>query len=38
MYRKRRSPGPDKKAFSRTASSVKAINLPSGVFRGGIRL
>lgn len=28
----------DKGIFTRTASRVKAINLPSKIFRGGIRL
>lgn len=27
----------DKKVFQRTASKVKAINLPKRVYRGGIR-
>lgn len=28
----------DKKIFTRTASKVKAINIPAKIFRGGIRL
>lgn len=28
----------DKKIFTRTASKVKAINLPDKIYRGGIRL
>lgn len=37
---KRRRPvnkSKDKKHFTRTASKVKAINLPEKVYRGGIR-
>lgn len=37
-HRKRRSPGPDKKAFARTASKTKDINVKPKVMRGGIRL
>lgn len=36
--RKKVRPGPDKRKFTRTASHVKAINLPVTVYRGGIRL
>lgn len=28
----------DRKLFTRTASKVKAVNLPKRVYRGGIRL
>lgn len=28
----------DKKIFSRTARTVKAVNLPTKIYRGGIRL
>ena len=38
MKRKRVNPRSDKKYFTRTASTVKAINLPLKVYRGGIRL
>lgn len=36
--RRRASPKKDKAIFSRTASKTKAINLPTKVFRGGIRM
>ena len=36
--RKVAKPAVDKKIFSRTASKVKAINLPAKIYRGGIRL
>lgn len=38
MKRKKTNPRIDKKMFTRTAKSVKAINLPVRIFRGGIRL
>lgn len=37
---KRRRPvnkSKDKKIFTRTASKVKAVNLPEKIYRGGIR-
>lgn len=37
-HRERRSPVPDKKAFSRTASKTKDINVRPKIMRGGIRL
>lgn len=37
MKRKKANPKFDKKIFTRTASKVKAINLPQKVYRGGIR-
>lgn len=36
--RRRVSPKKDKKFFSRTAAKTKAINLPTKIFRGGIRM
>lgn len=36
--RKRASRRKDKKIFTRTASKTKAINLPTKIFRGGIRM
>lgn len=38
MKRKYRDPGVDSRMFTNTATKVKAINLPSIRFRGGIRL
>lgn len=38
MRRKKTNPKIDKKMFTRTARTVKAINLPVRIFRGGIRL
>lgn len=37
--RKRSKPNPrkDRKVFTRTASKVKAVNLPQKAYRGGIR-
>lgn len=35
--RKAAKPSVDKKIFTRTASKVKAINLPSKIYRGGLR-
>lgn len=37
-YRKRRSPKADKRAFARTASKTKDINVSPRIMRGGIRL
>ena len=37
MKRKKANPKIDKQIFTRTASKVKAINLPQKAFRGGIR-
>lgn len=36
--RRRVSRRKDKKIFTRTASKTKAINLPTKIFRGGIRM
>lgn len=36
--RRKVSPRKDKKIFTRTASKTKAINLPTKIFRGGIRM
>lgn len=36
--RRRASPRKDKKIFSKTAAKTKAINLPTKIFRGGIRM
>lgn len=38
MKRFKTNPKIDKKIFRRTASKVKAINLPVKIYRGGIRL
>ena len=38
MKRFKTKPKVDKKIFSRTASKTKSINLPSKIFRGGIRM
>lgn len=35
---RRRSAGSGSGMFSRTAAKMKAINLPTVIFRGGIRL
>lgn len=35
---RRRSAGSGTRLFSRTAAKTKAINLPTIIFRGGIRL
>ena len=35
---RRRSAGSGTRMFSRTAAKTKAINLPTIIFRGGIRL
>lgn len=35
---RRRSAGRSSSQFSRTAAKTKAINLPTVIFRGGIRL
>ena len=37
MYRRSVNRATDKGFFSRTASTVRAINLPGRVFRGGFR-
>ena len=37
-HRKKRSPRPDKKAFARTASKTKDVNVKPKMMRGGIRL
>lgn len=37
-HRSKRSPGPDKKAFARTATKTKDINVRPKIMRGGIRL
>ena len=37
-YRSKRSPGPDKRAFARTAAKTKDINVKPKIMRGGIRL
>ena len=37
-YRKKRSPGADKRAFARTATKTKDINVKPKIMRGGIRL
>lgn len=36
--RKRRSPGKDKRYFTRTAQKSKKININPTIYRGGIRL
>lgn len=38
MRRNKASPKKDRAIFSRTASKTKAINLPTKIFRGGIRM
>lgn len=38
MKRFKPNPRKDKKRFTKTASTVKAINLPVKTYRGGIRL
>lgn len=38
MRRNKASPRKDRVIFSRTASKTKAINLPTKIFRGGIRM
>ena len=38
MKRFKASPKKDKAIFTRTASKTKSINLPSTIFRGGIRM
>lgn len=35
--RAKTNPKKDKKIFSRTATKVKAVNLPGTIYRGGIR-
>lgn len=37
-HRKKRQPKADKKAFARTASKTKDINVKPKIMRGGIRL
>jgi len=37
-YRTRRSPRADRKAFARTATKTKDINVRPKIMRGGIRL
>lgn len=37
-HRKRRNPSKDKKAFARTASKTKDVNVKPKIMRGGIRL
>lgn len=37
-HRKKRRPAPDRKAFARTASKTKDINVKPKIMRGGIRL
>lgn len=36
--RRRVSPRKDRTIFTRTAAKTKAINLPTKIFRGGIRM
>ncbi len=38
MRRNKASPKIDKAIFSRTANKTKSINLPTKIFRGGIRM
>jgi len=38
MHRMKRSPAADQKAFARTASKTKDINVRPKIMRGGIRL
>ncbi len=37
LKRSRANPSKDKAIFSRTASKTKSVNLPSKIYRGGIR-
>lgn len=37
MFRTTVKPSKDQKVFKRTASKIKAVNLPSKVYRGGFR-
>lgn len=37
-YRKKRNPSADRRAFARTASKTKDINVRPRIMRGGIRL
>ncbi len=36
--RRKASPRKDRAIFTRTAAKTKAINLPTKIFRGGIRM
>ena len=38
MKRFKTKPKADKRIFTKTASKTKAINLPTKIFRGGIRM